>query len=73
MDQKLTPISFTNIFRDSLPNLLTPIPAKSFQYCIKNYDLPYLSHAEKECVRLYTLKYLYSMDYILLNFSKKLI
>jgi hypothetical protein len=73
MDQKLTPSSFTNIFKDSLSSVVTPLPQKAFDHCIKNYEYPYLSQEEKDCVKNYSQRYFYSMDYVLINFSKKLI
>jgi hypothetical protein len=73
MDQKLTPQNFSSIFRDSVPNIVSNIPKKAFEECIKNYNMPFLSKEEKDCVRQYTKKYMYSMDHSLLYFSKKLI
>jgi hypothetical protein len=73
MDQKLTPQNFTSIFRDSVPNIVCNIPKKAFEECIHNFNLPYLSKEEKDCVREFTKKYMFSMDYSLLYFSKKLI
>lgn len=73
MDKKLGSISFANIFKDSLPNVISPIPHKAFEACIKDYQFPYLKEEEKNCIKDYTQKYLFSMDQILLKFSKNLI
>ncbi len=73
MDQKLTAQNFTNIFKDSVPNIVSQIPAKAFNACVKDYSLPYLNSEEKACVKDLTQKYMYSMDFSLLYFSKKLI
>ncbi len=73
MDQKLTPNNFTQIFKDSLANLTLQIPKKSFDYCIKDFNLPYLKEEEKKCIFEFTNKYLCTMDYALIWFSKKLI
>ncbi len=71
MDKKLDTRSFTNIFKDALPATVVKIPEKAFSHCVKNYDLPYLSNEEKECVEQYTNKYLHSIDYTLINFAAK--
>lgn len=73
MDANLSRESFSEIFLNSLPSLLTNLPKKSFDSCIKDFSLPYLSDTEKECVKQNTSKYLFSMDHTLIYFSKKLI
>jgi hypothetical protein len=72
MDKKLDPGAFTNIFKDALPNTLSSLPAKAFNHCIKDYSLPYLSEEENYCVEFVTKKYLHSMDYTLIHFSRKI-
>ena len=73
MEAKLNRESFSDIFENSLPGILTNLPGKSFNNCIKDMTLPYLSESEKECIKMNTLKYLYSVDHTLIYFSKKLI
>ena len=72
MDKKLDVGSFTNIFKDGLPNTLCNLPEKSFNKCISDFSLPYLSEEEKNCIEVYTKKYLNTMDYSLIHFSKKI-
>lgn len=73
MDKKLTPEEFTNIFVDSLPNLTSNIQEKAFNYCVENLQLPSLLNSEKECLKNFTKRYLNSLDYSLIYFSKKLL
>jgi hypothetical protein len=72
MDKKLDPSSFTNIFKESLPNTLSSLPEKAFNFCINDVSLPYLSEEEIECIEMFTKKYLSSIDYSLIHFSKKI-
>jgi hypothetical protein len=72
MDKKLDAGSFTNIFKDGLPNTLSKLPEMSFNSCVSDFSLPYLSEEERACVELYAKKYLHSVDYTLIHFSKKI-
>ncbi len=71
MDQKLTPQSFTNIFKDSIPGILENLPTKAFSYCISSLNLPYLIEDEIKCIRNFSKVYLSSVDTGLIYFSKK--
>jgi hypothetical protein len=73
MDATLTAQAFTNIFENSIPSIISNVPKISFDSCITDFKVPYLSVEEKECIKSLTKKYLYSMDYSLIYFSKKLI
>ena len=73
MDQKLSSHSFTNIFKEAIPNMVSGLPKRAFDNCVKNYDLPYLSIEEKDCLKEYSMKYMFSIDHSLLYFSRKLI
>ena len=71
MEAKLKVESFTQIFFDSLPTILENLPNKAFETCIKNFDRPFLTENEEKCLKDYTQKYLFSVDFTLINFSKK--
>ncbi len=71
MDQKLTPQSFTNIFKDSISGILENLPTKAFSYCINSLNLPYLNEDEIKCIRNFSKVYLSSVDTGLIYFSKK--
>jgi hypothetical protein len=71
MDAKLKVENFTQIFFDSLPQILENLPDKAFENCIQNFDRPFLSDIEENCLKDFSLKYLFSVDHTLINFSKK--
>ncbi len=73
MESKLSPENFTQIFFDSLPQILVNLPNKAFDYCIKDFSKPYLEDNEKNCLKSYSQKYLFSIDHTLINFSKKVL
>lgn len=72
MDKKLDTRSFTNIFRDALPATVSGLPEKAFEHCVKDYEYPYLSEAEKVCIDHFTNKYLHAVDYTLIHFAGKI-
>ena len=55
MEKKLDVGSFTNIFKDGLPNTINNLPEKSFNFCINDFSLPYLSEEEKNCIEFLCL------------------
>jgi len=71
MEAKLKVENFTQIFFDSLPQILENLPNKAFENCIENFERPFLSENEEKCLRDYSQKYLFSVDHTLINFSKK--
>lgn len=71
MDKKLNPRMFTNIFMDTLPAMVSDLPEKAFDECIKSFDRQKLNEDEIECLSHFTKKYLSAIDYTLINFSKK--
>ena len=73
MESKLRPENFTQIFFDSLPQILVNLPNKAFDNCIKDFSKPYLSDNETQCLKEYSQKYLFSVDHTLINFSKRVI
>lgn len=73
MDKKLNPEEFTNIFVDSLPNSVNDLHSKAFNSCINNFDYPYLAESEKTCLESYSRRYMQSIDYVLINFSKRVL
>lgn len=73
MDKKLNSEMFTKIFVDSLPNILNNLQFKAFNSCVNNFDLPFLNDEEKACVDYYSKKYLFTIDYTLIHFSKKVL
>ena len=73
MESKLRAENFTQIFFDSLPQILLNLPNKAFEDCIKDFNKPYLLEKETQCLRRYTQKYLFSVDHTLINFSKKVL
>ncbi len=73
MDATLSRESFSEIFENSLPSILTNLPKKSFDSCVKDFSLPFLNEIEKECIKNATSKYLYSIDHTLIYFARKLI
>ncbi len=73
MESKLQAENFTQIFFDNLPQILVKLPSKAFDYCVKDYEKPYIAEKEKLCIEQYTQKYLFSIDHTLINFSKKIL
>lgn len=73
MESKLQAENFTQIFFDSLPQILVNLPNKAFDKCIEDFKKPYLSEEEKLCLKQYSQKYLFSIDHTLINFSKKVL
>lgn len=73
MESKLNAENFTQIFFDSLPQILLNIPNKAFDNCVKDFSKPYLSERETECLKIYSKKYLFSVDHTLINFSKRVL
>ncbi len=73
MDEKLSPQSFTSIFKESFPRILAEMPKKAFIECVEDLRTPYLSQSEKDCIESFAKKYLASVDAGLIYFSKKLI
>lgn len=73
MESKLRTENFTQIFFDSLPQMLVNLPSKAFEYCIKDFSRPYTSENERLCLEQFTQKYLYSIDHTLIYFSKKVL
>lgn len=63
---------FANIFSDSYPEIVNKLPQTVFNPCVSNFDVPYLSEEERECVRKMTEKYLYSIDHTMLYFSSRI-
>ena len=71
MEAKLKAENFTQIFFDSLPQILEHLPQKAFVECIQNFERPFLSQEEINCLKDFSMKYLFSVDHTLINFSKK--
>ena len=73
MESKLRAENFTQIFFDSLPQIIVNLPNKAFDFCVKDFYKPFLSEIEKDCLQQYSQKYLFSVDHTLINFSKKVL
>ena len=73
MESKLQAENFTQIFFDSMPQILVNLPNKAFDHCIKDFNKPYLINEEKLCLEQFSQKYLFSIDHTLINFSKKVL
>jgi len=73
MESKLPAENFSQIFFDSLPQIIINLPNKAFNYCVNDFKKPFLSEMELLCLQKYSQKYLFSMDHTLINFSKKVL
>lgn len=73
MESKLKQENFTQIYFDSLPQILVKLPSKAFDKCISDFSKPFLSDSEILCLKNFSFKYLFSVDHTLINFSKKVL
>jgi hypothetical protein len=73
MESKLPAENFSQIFFDSLPQIIVDLPNKAFNYCVKDFKKPFLTETERICLQQFSQKYLFSVDHTLINFSKKVL
>lgn len=73
MDKNLTVEQFSDILMNSYHNYVHNLQAKAFDSCVDNFEKPYLSIEEKECISSYSLKYISTIQHTIVHFSRKIV